>query len=250
MSRAGVNQSNVHAVTLRLIPSLTVLLVVACLFGCSGETATQDPGRPARTPVIAPERMQTLPADEVIGVGDQVQLTVLGYPEFNSTTSVKPSGTVTVPLIGEIKAAGLSKDQLQAEIIRRLSEYVKAKVFITLNLTSLTAGNIVVLGAVSSQSNFPRTSPVSIFQILASAGGPTGEADLGHVRVFRNGDLSREEEMDLSGILSSGARVGRTTLMVNPGDMVFVPKSDNFLKDFAPFAYNIVVVLTLFSLVK
>jgi protein involved in polysaccharide export with SLBB domain len=111
-------------------------------------------------------------------------------------------------------------------------------------------GNIVVLGAVTAQNNFPRTSPVSIFQILASAGGPTTEADLGHVRVFRNGDLSREEELDLSGIMTPGNRMGRSAPMVYPGDLVFVPKSDNFLKEFAPFAYNIVVVLTLFSFVK
>jgi polysaccharide export outer membrane protein len=246
-----VNASNVNAVLLRLIHLLTVFLAVVCLFGCGGDMMTQDSGRVARPPVIAQEKTPVQPAGDVLGAGDQVQLTVFGYPEFNSTTSVKPSGMITVPLIGEIKAGGLSKDQLEAEIVRRLSEYVKTKVYISLSLTSsVSVGNIVVLGAVTTQNNFPRTSPMSIFQLLASAGGPTVDADLGHVRVYRNGDLSREEEIDLSAIMTPAARVGRSTFMVNPGDMVFVPKSENFLRDFAPFAYTIVVVLTLFSLVK
>jgi polysaccharide export outer membrane protein len=249
--RAAVNTFNLHAAGLRLVIPITAILAAASLFGCSGETTTQDSGRTTRLPAAAMDKAQPQSSDDVLGVGDQLQLTVFAYPEFNSTTSVKPSGMIALPLIGEIKAAGLTKDQMQTEIIRRLSEYVKTKVYVTLEVTSsVSVGNIVVLGAVTAQNNFPRTSPVSIFQILASAGGPTTEADLGHVRVFRNGDLSREEELDLSGILTSGNRMGRSAPMVYPGDLVFVPRSDNFLKEFAPFAYNIVVVLTLFSFVK
>lgn|GEM_PF-2138608 len=246
-----MNTSHLQSGGIRLVLPITAIFAAACLFGCSGEMTTQDSGRNTRLPGGAPEKAQTQSSDDVLGVGDQLQLTVFAYPEFNSTTSVKPSGMIALPLIGEVKAAGLTKEQMQTEIIRRLSEYVKTKVYVTLEVTSsVSVGNVVVLGAVTAQNNFPRTSPASIFQILASAGGPTGEADLAHVRVFRNGDLSREEELDLSGILTSGNRMGKSAPMVFPGDMVFVPKSDNFLKEFAPFAYNIVVVLTLFSFVK
>jgi protein involved in polysaccharide export with SLBB domain len=188
--------------------------------------------------------------EEVIAVGDQLQLAVIGYPEFNTSAPVKPSGLFEIPLIGEVKAAGLMKDQILAEIVRRLSDYVKNKVHVTLNITSTTMQNIIVLGAVTQQSSFAHNSPVSVFQILADAGGPSGDADLGHIKLYRNGDLSREEEIDLSVILSQGARSARGTPMINPGDLVTVPRSENFLKEFSPFAYNIVVVLTLFSLVK
>ena len=250
LARQDVNNVNVQSVMLQWM--LLVVLLPLVLFGpgCSTETATQDSSRSGRVQAVAPDRAPAQVQDDVLGVGDQLQITVLGYPEFNSMTSVNPSGVITVPVIGEVRAVGLSKDALQAEIVRRLSDFVKTKVYVSLNLTSVTAKSIILLGAVGTQNNYPRNSPVSVFQLLASAGGPAGDADLGHVRLYRNGDLTREEEIDLSGIMSSGAHLGKATPMVNPGDMVFVPRSESFLKEFSPFLYNVVVALTLFSFVK
>ncbi len=244
--RQDVSKSNVHGVIVQSISSAILLGLVMFGPGCSTETATQDSSRNGRAQVAAPAQ----PQDDVLGVGDQLQLTVLSYPEFNSMTTVNPSGMITVPVIGEIKAAGLTKDALQADIVRRLSDFVKTRVYVSLNLTSVTTKSIILLGAVGTQNNYPRNTPVSVFQLLASAGGPAGDADLGHVKLYRNGDLTREEEIDLSGIMSSGAHVGKSTPMVNPGDMVFVPRSESFLKEFSPFLYNVVVALTLFSFVK
>lgn len=202
------------------------------------------------TPGIGLEKFGSQNRGDVLAIGDQLQLSVIGYPEFNTTTSVKASGVITIPLIGEVKAVGLSKEQLEAEIVHRLTDYVKSTVYITLNLTSTTVQSIIVLGAVKAQNSYPSTTPVSIFQLLATAGGPITDADLRHVKLFRNSDLSREEEIDLSGIVSPGGRPGRGTPMVNPGDLVYVPTSENFIRQFSPFVYDILVVLTLFSLVK
>jgi polysaccharide export outer membrane protein len=175
---------------------------------------------------------------------------VLGYPEFNTTTNVKASGSITIPLVGEVKAVGLSKDSLQNEIVLKLSEYVKSKVFVTLNLLSTTVQNIIVLGAVGSQNSYPNTAPISIFQLLANAGGPSADADLRHIKLYRNGDLNKEREIDLSGIVNAGNKGEMSIPMINPGDMVYVPKSENFLRAFSPFVSDTLILLTLFSLIK
>jgi polysaccharide biosynthesis/export protein len=227
-----------------------ILVTSALLGGCATDSVTSDAAKAMSTPGIGPDKFAPLVHGDILGAGDQLQLTVIGYPEFNTTASIKASGVLTIPLIGDVKAVGLTRDQLEAEIVRRLSDYVKSKVYITLNLMSATVQNIIVLGAVGAQGSFPNTAPVSVFQLLATAGGPTGEADLRHIKLYRNSDLSREEEIDLSGIVSPGTHTSRGTPMVTPGDLVYVPKTENFIRQFSPFVYDILVVLTLFSLVK
>jgi len=225
--------------------------LLACTSGCTTEAVTAETARAMSTPGLGPGKFGTQAHGDQIQTGDQLQLSVLGYPEFNTTTSVNAAGMISIPLIGDLKAVGLTKDQLEAEIVAKLTDFVKSKVYITLNLTSATVQNIIVLGAVAQQNSYPNTSAVSVFQVLATAGGPSGDADLRHIKVYRNGDLGREEEIDLSGLVSPGAgRLVRATPMVNPGDLVYVPKAENFVRQFSPFVYDIVVVLTLFALVK
>jgi protein involved in polysaccharide export with SLBB domain len=232
------------------IACIAVAALLICLGGCTSESVTSDTARAMSTPGLGPSKFPGGTRSDVLNPGDQLQLTVLGYPEFNTTTGVKPSGMFPIPLIGEVKAAGLTRDELQDDIVRKLSEYVKTKVYVTLNLTSASVQNIVVLGAVAQQNSYPNSSPVSIFQLLANAGGPSADADLRHIKVYRNGDLSKEQEIDLSGIVSPGERTDQRTPMVSPGDLVYVPKSENFVRQFSPFVYDILVVVTLLALVR
>jgi len=234
--------------------AVTPLIIAAALAtiaaGCTTETVTSDAARAMSTPGLGPDKFTPPQHGEGLNIGDQLQLSVLGYPEFNTTTSIKASGTITIPLIGEVKAVGLTKEQLQEEIIAKLSEYVKTKVYVTLNITGGSVQNIIVLGAVAQQNSYPNTSPISIFQLLANAGGPSADADLRHIKLYRNGDLSKESEIDLSGVIAPGAHSTQRSPMVSPGDLVYVPKSENFVRQFSPFVYDILVVLTLFALVR
>lgn len=252
----SIRESHLNTLNIRRLAGLcgTCLILwalTAALDGCTTEAVTAETARAMSTPGMGPGKFGTQAHGDQLQTGDQLQLTVLGYPEFNTTTAVNTAGMVSIPLIGDVKAVGLTKDQLEAEIVSKLSDYVKSKVYITLALTSGTVQNIIVLGAVAQQNSYPNTSAVSVFQILATAGGPSGDADLRHIKVYRGGDLSREEEIDLSGLVSpGGGRVTHATPLVNPGDLVYVPKAENFVRQFSPFVYDIVVVLTLFALVK
>jgi polysaccharide export outer membrane protein len=174
----------------------------------------------------------------------------MGYPEFNTTAYVRESGTFPIPLAGEIKAVGLTKDQLSEAIVAKLTEYVKTKVYITLSVVNTTVRKIIVLGAVGAQGSQPAMAPVSIYQLFANVGGLAQDADLRHVRIYRNTDLSRSVEVDLSDISTPGSRADANAPMINPGDMVYVPRSENFMREFSPFIYDILVLLTLFRLIS
>ncbi len=240
----GIRLANAIACVVLLLPALFWL-------GCaSSDRVTSETARAMSTPGIGPEQFVTKDRLDGINVGDQIQLSVLGYPEFNTTAYVRESGMFPIPLAGEVKAVGLTKDQLSDSIVAKLTEYVKTKVYITLSVVNTTVRKIIVLGAVGTQGSQPAMAPVSIYQLFANVGGLSSDADLRHVRIYRNTDLSNSMEIDLSDFSTPGARAAANAPLINPGDMVYVPRSENFMREFSPFIYDILVLLTLFRLIS
>lgn len=230
---------------------LLIVLPLLSWMGCaSSEKVNSETARAMSSPGIGPEQFVTQQRLDGINVGDQIQLTVLGYPEFNTTANVRETGMFVIPLAGEVKAIGLTKDQLSEAVVAKLTEYVKTKVYITLSVVNTTVRKIIVLGAVGSQGSQPAMSPITLYQLFASVGGLSTDADLRHVRIYRNTDLSNAVEVDLSEFSTPGSRAETNVPLVNPGDMVFVPRSENFMREFSPFIYDILVLLTLFRLIS
>ena len=108
---------------------------------------------------------------DIIRSGDQLQITVWGYPEFNTTTTVKDFGTVTIPLVGDVVAAGLSTDEFTADLSNRLTEYVKGTPKITVSHIDMNK-RISVMGAVNKQDNYAALTDISLVAVIAQAGGP------------------------------------------------------------------------------
>lgn len=240
-----------HKDSTRLILTVLGVSFLLWLQGCSSsDKVSSETARAMSTPGIGPEQFVTQQRTDGINVGDQIQLSVLGYPEFNTNATVREAGTISIPLAGEIRAVGLTKDQLTEAVVAKLTEYVKTKVYVTVSVMTNTVKKIIILGAVGTQGSQPANSPISIFQLFASVGGLSVDADLRHVRIYRNTDLGRAIEVDLSEFASPGSRTDMNVPVVNPGDMVYVPRSDNFMREFSPFIYDILVLLTLFRLIS
>jgi polysaccharide biosynthesis/export protein len=235
-----------------ILPGLSgaaVLLVMLIMGGCSSQDVARDQAIAQARGVEPPKPgEQTAPAG-VIHEGDQVQVEVPGYPEFNIVTSVRQSGSISLPTVGDIQAVGLTKDQLTNRIAERLSDYTKLKVNPEITVLSESRQRIVVLGAVATQGSFPLSNSGSIFQVLATAGGIGKDADLQHVRIYRDGDVSRIIEVDLSALVTTSSFRSGNMPLVYPGDLVYVPESKNFIREFGPFLYDIFLLLGLFALI-
>lgn len=242
-----------------LFKHLPVLFLVAVtLTGCSIESAATRPqggneylnqGEYGGTSTAGSLRPQadSLTQGSVIRPGDQIQLTVWGYPEFNTTTTVKGYGTITVPLIGEVIAAGLTVRQLSAQLEQRLSQYVKGKVKLTISHIGINQ-RISVMGAVNRQGNYPALSELSLVQVLADAGGTTSGANLKDVRIYRRGMRTGVINVNLIDYLQNGNI--QYVPMVGPGDVVFVPKQKNFVKSFSVYATEIIFLFSFFALLR
>jgi protein involved in polysaccharide export with SLBB domain len=246
----------IMSITQRVVmPWLIATCLAASIMasGCSSQKALRSFEGSGQT-ADGINRRDVRSSNYVIQYGDQIQLTVFGYPEFNSTPVVKESGSITVPLVGEIRAVGLTRDQLTEQVITRLGEFVKSKVMPTITVTGAMSQRVVILGSVSNQGSYPLSASASPFQVLALAGGPTKEADLSHIRVMKNGDPANATDLDLSEYVDTGAArlpMSQADLpTLSPGDVVYVPKEENLVRSFADLLRDVVVLFGIFALAK
>ena len=248
-----MNKPPHHATTRVGLWGTCLLLAAASLavfvLGCSSEGVTTDAARVAAAGTI-PTEFVTKDSNSTIDYSDQIQISVPGYPEFSTTATVKLNGAVTIPLLGEVQAAGLTRPQFQEEIKKRLSNYVKAAIIADVVIVPSSAQKIIVLGAVNSQGGFPASSPTSIFQILATAGGLAQTADVRNIRVYRGGNLKEEVIIDLSGVLYPGESSRIEVPTIYPGDLMYIPRSENVFREISPFIYDLLVLFTIFSITR
>ncbi|MBI3111312.1 MAG: polysaccharide biosynthesis/export family protein [Ignavibacteriales bacterium] len=221
------------------------ILSLMLLVGCAGEapvtrSTLQSYSRSEKGTLFV--RMQS--ESYAVRQGDQVDITVWGYPEFNTSTLVKEGGMINIPLVGEVRAEGSSKEQLTERLQARLSQYIQGEFKIGVSISSLTSQRVAVLGAVTRQENYPVVGEVSLIEILSSAGGATPESDLHRVKIIRFANIEEPIVVDVAELMDNGTT---TTLpMVRPGDTVFVPKKENAVREFSDFLRDVVLLFGFF----
>lgn len=224
---------------------LIILISISNFSGCS---STKDISSNNVAQMIQAGNIQELGDSEsenyVIRIGDKINLVVWGYPEFNAQVQVKENGFISLPLIGELLTAGLTKHQLIENLREKLSVYITGEIKLNLDITSIMIQRVTVLGAVNRQDNYPITSEVSLTEVLSSAGGVTVDADLRRIKILRNGFRSQPIEVDLIQNIEKGDI--SSIPIVKPGDMVYVPKKRNIIRELSEFFRDAIFLLSLF----
>lgn len=183
---------------------------------------------------------------QVIRPGDELDITVWGYPEFNTTATVNEHGAVTVPLLGEVAAAGMTTENFKAALKQHLAAYVKGNARVTVSHIQMNQ-KINVMGSVTKQASYPVFGEISLIQAIAEAGGPAPDADLRHIKIFRTGAGHQYEEVNLTKHLENGNI--QDVPEVKAGDTVYVPQQDDLLKDLSGFGYEVLLLFGFFKLV-
>lgn len=160
----------------RILRLLFAALIISLpLAGCGSQGADL----PTLEPNTAPE------LDYSLGPGDKVSIKVLGSEEITGNYTVGDDGTISIPLIGAVRAEGLSRAELEQEITRNLAEgYItNPKVSIAI----LTYRPFFVLGEVAKPGGYPYVSGMRVLNAVALAGGYTYRANQNYVIVTRHG---------------------------------------------------------------
>jgi polysaccharide export outer membrane protein len=238
-----------HTIITRILRLTAAAATAVCmLIALSGCSSSDEIAKGNLTQIIrsGSKTIQAEPKadDYVIRQGDQIQFSVWGYPEFTTQALVKESGSLTIPLIGDILVSGSTKEQFVKEVRKRLSEYVQGDIQITINILSATAQKVSVIGAVTKQENYPVTSDLSLLEVLSMAGGTTPDSDLRHVRILRAGLDRQPIEVDLMWYIENG-NIDAVPI-VRPGDTIFIPKRGNVIRELSDFLRDAVFILGFF----
>ena len=188
-----------------IVEKLAVFAFVLCASCQSSTTGRKQ--LPAQTPgVLAPE--------------DVLKITFTGAPELNQTEKIPPDGKLSMPLIGDVYAAGKTLGQLQSELTRLYQPQLQSsEVVVTLESRALP---VVVSGAVQKPGKIVFERPATILEAIMEAGGFTPEADLKKVSLIRNVNGEQETQMfDLRPVLRG---VPTRATYVSGGDVIFVPE--------------------------
>lgn len=229
---------------------LLVVAVVMGLTGCSNGNAVRE-GSAASYLRPAPPALKPWNSDSAaIAIGDSVAIAVWDYPQFTTQALVKSNGAITMPLVGDIRAAGLSQAQLSDELKRRLSNYIQGEVRLSVSVFGALP-RIVVLGAVPTQGPIPTTGEIALIDLLAKAGGVQEQSDLRYIQITRCAPMPGEEvvlEVDLEYALLVGAACDMP--VVRPGDIVYVPLRVDYVAKIANFFWAALAVLGVIGLIQ
>lgn len=160
-------------------------------------------------------------AEFQIGPLDQLSVVVWKNPDVSAKdVTVRPDGIITLPLIGDVKAAGRTPTELQKDIIKRLSEFIRGEdIVVSVGLVSVNSYHFTVLGSVERAGFYTAKSYVSTVEAVAMAGGPNRFA--GNAVYIIRGTPARRIPIDLKRATSS--EHADENLIVMRGDLIVVP---------------------------
>lgn len=147
----------------------------------SGITLATDTVLPAptRPDLVAPER------ESLIGAADSIQIEVFGVDELTREVLVDAGGAISIPLVGEVQAAGLTSRELARLIGDRLRGRYVRNPDVTVNLKTANSEFVTVEGAVNQPGLYPVTNQTTLLRAVAAARGVTNDARLEDVVVLR-----------------------------------------------------------------
>src|ERR1700756_1312116 len=107
--------------------------------------------------------------DYVIGADDQLHISVWKEPDLTETLPVRPDGKISMPLLNDVPAAGLTPSQLAASITEKLKKYI-ADPRVTVVVTAMNSRRVFVTGEVTHTGAMPLLPHMTVLQALSSAG--------------------------------------------------------------------------------
>jgi polysaccharide export outer membrane protein len=208
---------------LRRMSRCLLLIVATGLTLAEGRAAAQSAPVPATT-AAAPARGVTTNAaspEYRIGTGDKLQINVYKETDLSPALQVRPDGRITMPLIGDLVAAGQTPMQLQRRLAESLKEFV-ANPVVTVMVTEVAERVVYVMGEVSQPGAIPMKSNMTVLQALAVAGGLKDFADSKNIRILRKGGVTGPQTITFNykdAIKGTGAAL----MYLQAGDTVVVP---------------------------
>jgi polysaccharide export outer membrane protein len=205
--------------------SIFIILVVFFLASAAGCSRFAAPNAKLDKSLYSPEGTIAAEGKYIIGVRDELRIAVWRCPELERTVEVRPEdGRITYPLIGDIKAAGLTPKELAQKISNELAHYVKEP-RVAVGVQKFGDKKVFVFGQVLRRGTFQLERGDRIVDLVSRAGGFTENAVISTTYVIRGGyEESRIIRVNLARLMHKGDLSQNVYLA--EGDIVYVPVSE------------------------
>ncbi len=183
-------------------------------------TPAPEPATPPPAPVAAPATPASVGAGYVIGPDDVLQVTVWKEQTLSGTFPVRPDGMISMVLLGDVKAAGLTPEQLSATLTTQYKKYIQDPL-VTVLVQQVNSQRIFVVGEVGHVGAIPITPGMTPLQAIASAGGLSPYAHKTRIYILR-GPQGKQEKIPFN--YKEALRGDNSqNITLQPNDTVVVP---------------------------
>ncbi len=199
-----------------------LLTILVSLSGC----ASDDINISASSNLVKSQNVTETAVQYFIGVDDTIRINVWKNPELSVSIPVRPDGKISMPLIGDVKAAGLVPEAVAENIRKKLSNYVRSP-NVTVMVTGLQSHiyltRLRVTGAVNTPISLTYRPGMTVIDAILSAGGTNDFASPNNTKLYRKiGGKTRVISIYLGNILNDGEL--ETNIDLRPGDIITVPE--------------------------
>jgi len=189
------------------------------------ESSSKKESKPGVKAASAPDEAKAVAATTdpayVIGEEDVLSINVWKDPEVSRTVPVRPDGKISLPLINDVQAAGLSPTQLGIAITEKLRKFM-ADPQVTVIVTQINSRRVYIVGEVNRAGAFPMLPNMTVLQALSSAGGFTQFANLKGIYVLRSESGKQARFPFNYKDVIKGQRTEQN-IVLKPGDTIVVP---------------------------
>src|ERR1700683_1140786 len=202
-----------------------IFSLIGVVMPAQAQQAANDKQPTVQSPAVEPSaetsKAATQDPNYIIGAQDVLDISVWKEPEVSRVVPVRPDGKISLPLLNDVQAAGLTPSQLAVQITVSLKKYVTSPQ-VTVIVTTINSQRIYIIGEVARPGAFPMLPGMNVLQGLSSAGGFTQFAKTKGIYVLRMEDGKQQKYPVNYKEVISGKRPEQN-ISLKAGDTIVVP---------------------------
>jgi polysaccharide export outer membrane protein len=198
--------------------SLVVLSVVSL-----GAIYAQEPAAATAVPSASPSAATgaPLPAGYVVGPDDVLTIVFWRDKEMSTDVVVRPDGKISLPLLNDVQAAGLTPDQLRTRLVEAAGKFISDP-NATVVVKEIHSRKVFITGNVAKSGTYPLSGDMNVIQLIALAGGLAEYADAKNIVVMRSHTGSPQSfKFNYKDVVKQ--KNVQQNILLKPGDTVVVP---------------------------
>ena len=196
-------------------------LLIAVVTPALAQNSTENPKAAKSAAAGVAAKPATEDPNYVIGAQDVLDISVWKEPEVSRTVPVRPDGKISLPLLNDVQAAGLTPAQLAAQLTESLKKFV-ANPQVTVIVTAINSQRIYLLGEVTRAGAYPLLPGMTVLQALSSGGGFTQFANTKKIYLLRL-ENGKQVKYPFNYKEVIGGRNPDQNISLKAGDTIVVP---------------------------